>query len=117
VSKKKTSLELPYLSEDFNYLYTKLNGCEYATKSRLAPRASSLNWQNILFQIRTHTFFKVILIDIFIQKTTMYSYHKYTLTYQKYKKKTNTSNSRFFKHAAGQDIFLLDWRQVLSYMI
>jgi hypothetical protein len=25
--KKKTSPELPYLSDDFNYLYTKLNGC------------------------------------------------------------------------------------------
>jgi hypothetical protein len=30
-------------------------------------------------------FFLVILIEIFILKTTMY--HKYTLTYQKYKKK------------------------------
>jgi hypothetical protein len=30
VSQKKD--ELPYLSEDFNYLCTKLNGCELATK-------------------------------------------------------------------------------------
>jgi hypothetical protein len=33
----------------------------------------------------TDIFFLVILIEIFILKTTMY--HKYTLTYQKYKKK------------------------------
>jgi hypothetical protein len=26
--KKKTSPKLPYLSDDFNYLYIKLNGCE-----------------------------------------------------------------------------------------
>jgi hypothetical protein len=30
--KKKTSPQLPHLSEDPNYLYTKLNGCQQATK-------------------------------------------------------------------------------------
>jgi hypothetical protein len=35
--------------------------------------------------MRTQIFFLVILIEIFILKTTMY--HKYTLTLQKYKKK------------------------------
>jgi hypothetical protein len=42
------------------------------------------NCQDIYFPMRTHTFFE-ILIEIFILKTTVY--HKYTLTYQKYKKK------------------------------
>jgi hypothetical protein len=45
--------------------------------SRIGPRASRLNCQNIYFQVRTHTFFLVIMIDIFILKTT--TYHKYNL--------------------------------------
>jgi hypothetical protein len=44
--------------------------------SRTAP--------NFFFNVNTYFFF-VILIEIFILKTIMY--HKYTLTYQKYKKK------------------------------
>jgi hypothetical protein len=38
-----------------------------------------------------HIFFLEILIEIFIMKTTMY--HKYTLIYQKYKKKTLLKNA------------------------
>jgi hypothetical protein len=52
--------------------------------SRVALRASRLNYQNFFFKWE-HIIFLVILIEIFILKTTMY--HKYTLTYQKYKKK------------------------------
>jgi hypothetical protein len=51
--------------------------------SHIALRTSRLNCQKKL--MGTHNFFLVILIEIFILKTTMY--HKYTLTYQKYKKK------------------------------
>jgi hypothetical protein len=46
--------------------------------SRIAPRASRLNCQNIFFQMGLHTFFLVILIEILILKTTMY--HKYNFT-------------------------------------
>jgi hypothetical protein len=38
--------------------------------SRVVLRVSRLNCQNIFFQRRTHTFFLVILIEIFILKTT-----------------------------------------------
>jgi hypothetical protein len=40
-----------------------------------------------------HILFLEILIDIFILKTTMY--HKYTLTYQKYKKKKIVKKSYY----------------------
>jgi hypothetical protein len=50
--------------------------------SSIAPWASRVNCQNIFFSNKITYFFLVILIDIFILKTTMY--HKYTLKYQKY---------------------------------
>jgi hypothetical protein len=46
--------------------------------SRIAPRASRLNCQNIFFSNRITYFFLVILIGILILKTTMY--HKYNFT-------------------------------------
>jgi hypothetical protein len=50
----------------------------------IAPWVSRVNCQNIFFQ-RGYIFFLVILIEIFILKTTVY--HKYTLKYQKFTKK------------------------------
>jgi hypothetical protein len=50
---------------------------------RIALSASRLNCQKFFFS-DGNTFFLVNLIEIFILKRTMY--HKYTLTYQKYKK-------------------------------
>jgi hypothetical protein len=44
---------------------------------RIAPRASSPNCQNILFQMGIHIFFLLIVIEIFIMKRIMY--HKYNL--------------------------------------
>jgi hypothetical protein len=50
--------------------------------SRIAPRASRLNCQNIFFQMGLHRyFFLVILIEILILKTTMY--HKYNFILKK----------------------------------
>jgi hypothetical protein len=43
--------------------------------SRIAPRTSRLDCQNIFFQMGLHIFFFVILIEILILKTIMY--HKY----------------------------------------
>jgi hypothetical protein len=54
--------------------------------SSIAPWVSRVNCQNIFFQMRLHIFFLVILIEIFILKTTMY--HKYTLKCQKFTKKS-----------------------------
>jgi hypothetical protein len=53
--------------------------------SSIAPWASRLNCQNIFFQMGLHIFFLVILIEIFILKTTVY--HKYTIKYQKFTQK------------------------------
>jgi hypothetical protein len=64
--------------------------------SRIARIASTLNCK------KKKIF--VILIEIFILKTTMY--HKYTLTYQKYKKKNvknAISHSRSFWDRVGYD--------------
>jgi hypothetical protein len=57
--------------------------------SRKTQCASRLNCQNIFFQIRTHTFFLVILIEIFILKTTMYD------ICNPYKKKLKKNNTTF----------------------
>jgi hypothetical protein len=51
--------------------------------SSIATWASRVNCQNIFFQMGLCIyFFLVILIEIFILKTT--EYHKYTLKYQKF---------------------------------
>jgi hypothetical protein len=52
--------------------------------SSIAPWSSRINCQNIFFKW-DYIFFLVILIEIFILKTTMY--HKCTLKYQKFTKK------------------------------
>jgi hypothetical protein len=72
------------------YRYTKLNGCENNQQNGLinsciAPRASMVNCQNIFFSNANTYFFLIILIEIFILKTTMN--HKYTLTQKKRVKK------------------------------
>jgi hypothetical protein len=51
----------------------------------IAPWVSRVNCQKFFFQMGLHIFFLVILIEIFILKTTVY--HKYTLKYQKFTKK------------------------------
>jgi hypothetical protein len=53
--------------------------------SSIAPWASRVNCQKIFFKWDYIFFFFVILIEIFILKTT--SYPKYTLKYQKFTKK------------------------------
>jgi hypothetical protein len=53
--------------------------------SSIAPWTSKVNCQNIFFSNGITYFFLVILIEIFILKTTIY--HKYTLKYQKFTKK------------------------------
>jgi hypothetical protein len=83
--KKKESIA-PLLAEDFNYQYTKL------LNSREAPRVTRLNCQKKKFKCE-HILFLVILI--FIVKRIIY--HKYTLTYQKYKKKES-----FFKYGLAK---------------
>jgi hypothetical protein len=52
--------------------------------SSIAPWTSKVNCQNIFFSNGITYFFFVILIEIFILKTTLY--HKYTLKYQKFTK-------------------------------
>jgi hypothetical protein len=54
--------------------------------SRISLTALRLNCQNIFFFKCEYNFFLVILIEMFILKTTMY--HKSTLTNQKLNKKT-----------------------------
>jgi hypothetical protein len=59
--------------------------------SSIAPWTSRVNCQKKFFQMGLHIFFfLVILIEIFILKTTMY--HKYTLKYQKFHQK-NVKNA------------------------
>jgi hypothetical protein len=53
--------------------------------SSIALWASRVNCQNIFFLNGNTYFFVLILIEIYILKTTMY--HKYTLKYQKFTKK------------------------------
>jgi hypothetical protein len=74
--------------------------------SSISPWASRINCQNIFFSNKITYFFLVILIEIFILKTTMY--HKCTLKYQKFTKKKNVKKCyyRLFHFALNiGDIF------------
>jgi hypothetical protein len=70
--------------------------------SSVAPWASRINCQNVSFSNEITYIFLIILIEIFILKTTIY--HKYTLKYQTFTKKKNVKNATI----VYSEIFLIN---------
>jgi hypothetical protein len=87
VPQKKTSPFLPYLSEDFNYLYTKLNSCEWSTKGpnkfTYSPKGFKDKVSEYSFSNAKTYFFWNSVKDFYSEKNM---YHKDTFTYKKVKK-------------------------------
>jgi hypothetical protein len=59
--------------------------------SHIAPKSFKAKLSKYFFQIRTHTFFNNSGTDFYCEKNNV---HKYTLTYQKYKKKVKKRHNR-----------------------